>query len=332
MDYEKVSEKKWEEIVLKSDNAYFFHSPIWAKILEKTYDYCTATRLYHVNDKSILIPMMEKDTRGLKSFSSMPSSPGYGGFFSASNISIYDIKDLINDIIGGRNVSFNLSLPPYVDISSDRSAMKMKNEWKVQYRHEWGNYTHVLSLDEKNYEDIVNNYSDSTKQHLHQAIELGLKIREGTTLDDFRTYYDFYAAEARQNWGFENPPHSFEFFRNLHKCGSPHVKLSLVSKDNQTIAGVLSFHYARTIYSFGGYFSDDYETLYPTKMLFNSLIKQAFQEDYKYIDFGPSGKVKCEKFKKGFGAEEVEIKRYRVSSKFAKFLHMINKSLRVHSP
>jgi len=45
---ENVSEQKWNKIVRNSENSYFFHTPAWAKILEETYGYRIATRLYEV--------------------------------------------------------------------------------------------------------------------------------------------------------------------------------------------------------------------------------------------------------------------------------------------
>ena len=56
---EKIPESKWEEIIRNSENSYFFHIPAWAKILVETYGYRIATRLYEIDDKEILVPMMK---------------------------------------------------------------------------------------------------------------------------------------------------------------------------------------------------------------------------------------------------------------------------------
>lgn len=83
------------EIILKFDNESFFLSPSWAKILEKTWDYRTATRLYEINGIKIPIPMMEADRHGFKTFASMPGNFEYGGFFSESEITNDDIKSIV---------------------------------------------------------------------------------------------------------------------------------------------------------------------------------------------------------------------------------------------
>jgi hypothetical protein len=321
MEYTKVSKNKWEKIIQQSDNAYLFHSPIWAKIIEKTYDYHTATRQYNINDKEILIPIMEKNNYGFKTFDSMPH--GYGGIFSESDITTNDIKAIINDIIGGRNLSFHLMLPPFMNLSTNDSNTPIKEEWKM--RDEW-NYAHLLNLEGKNFEDIWKNYKRKTRQHIRKAKKSGIETRGGTSLDDYRTFYNIYSKVSSQKWGYENPEYPFDFFHNLYKYGSPHVKLSLATKDNQTIAGLITFPYAKTVYYWGSAFKAEYGNLNPTSLLFNESIKQECQENYKYINFGGSGKLKgVRRFKEGLGAGKVEINKYKVLSNLGKIIFFLNK-------
>ncbi|MGZ7160796.1 MAG: hypothetical protein ACXVHR_10015, partial [Methanobacterium sp.] len=68
MEYTEVSDKEWEEIILKFDNSYFYHSPLWAKIIEETYNHRSATRLYNINGKEILVPMLEGNIYFFKTF------------------------------------------------------------------------------------------------------------------------------------------------------------------------------------------------------------------------------------------------------------------------
>jgi Acetyltransferase (GNAT) domain len=323
MGHVKVSKNKWEEIILKSDNAYFFNSPTWAKILEKTYDYRTATRLYKIEGKSILIPMMKRNIYGFKTYDSMPH--GYGGIFSESDITTDDLRCLVDDIVGGRNLIFHLALPPFFDISSPaKSTTKIKDEWNV--KDEW-NYTHLLNIDGKDFEDIWKNYKRKTRQHIRKAKKSSIEIKDGTSLDDFRDFYNLY-LNASQKWGHESPEYPFNFYRNVHKYGSPHVKLSLATKDEKTIAGLITFHYSKTIYFWGSAFFDEYGTFNPTSLLFNDSIEQACQENYKYINFGGSGKLKgVRRFKEGFGAQKVEISRYKVYSNLGKIALILNRGL-----
>ena len=326
MDYDKVSDKEWEEIILKSDNTYFYSSPTWAKILEKSFDqYRIATRLYHINDKSILIPMMEKNTHGkrilgFKSYESMPDE-GLGGLFSESEITNEDFKNIVKDIIGSRH-TFYLSLPPFTNPFETKSqpAKTLKNnKWDLK---DIGNYTHIVNLEGKKFEDVQKNYRKDTKRKIRKATKSGVEVREGTTLDDYKAFYNIW-SEASQNWGYQET-YSFKFFQNLHKYGSPHIKLSLATKDNKTIAGNISFHYTKTFNAFYGATMNKYKTFNPISLIYNNLIKQACQKKCKYFNFGHSMGLKgIAMYKEGFGAEQIETKRYLAVANFAKIPFII---------
>jgi hypothetical protein len=315
MDYDVVSEDEWEEIILKSDNASFFLSPSWAKIMEKTWDYRTATRLYHVNGKSILIPMMEMDRYGFKTFSSMPGNFEYGGLFSESEITSDDFKSIVNDILGGRNLILHINLS-----SSPELSPKIPEEWKVKDEF---TSTDLLKLEGKDFEDIWKNYKQNTRGAIRKAEKSGVEVREGNSLGDFRAFYDIY-DKASQKWDMKTPKAPFKLFENLYKYGSDHVKLKLAVKDDKVIAGIIDLWYSKTVCPIYGTFLPKYGTYNPTSLLLNEIFKQACLEGYKFYNFGPSGSLKnIRKFKEGFGAENVEISRYKVCSNLGKILNKI---------
>jgi len=315
MDYDKVSDNEWEEIILKSDNACFFLSPSWAKIMEKTYKYRPTTRIYHINGKEILIPMMQANRHGFKTLASMPGNFEHGGLFSESKITNDDFKAIINDIIGGRNLILHINL------SSGELASKITDKWKI--KDEWTN-THLLKLEGKNFEDIwKNDFHQKVRRSIRKARKSGVEVREGTTLDDYKTFYDIY-AKASEKWGYKTPQIPFKLLKNLHKYGSDQVKLSLALKDEKPVAGKIDLWYSKTVYYVYGAFLSEYGTYNPSSLLFNDSIKQACQEDYKYYNFGPSGTLKnIGNFKEGFGAGKVGINRYKVYSNLGKVVSKI---------
>ncbi|MGZ7209603.1 MAG: peptidoglycan bridge formation glycyltransferase FemA/FemB family protein, partial [Methanobacterium sp.] len=228
MEYNKVSDKEWEEIILKSDDSSFHNSPLWAKIMEKTYDYRTATRLYELEGKEILIPMMEfnLDKYGLKTFVSMPGNND-GGIFSESKITTDDFKAIANDIVGGRNLRL------IINLLSRESFPQLKEEWK--FKDEWS-YTHILNLEGKTFEDIwKKKFKKNTRRAIRKAIKNNIEIRTADSLNDFKTFYDIY-TQASKKWGLETPPEPFKLLENVYKYGSDHVELSLATKDDKIIA------------------------------------------------------------------------------------------------
>ena len=319
MEYSNVSSHEWEKIILKSDNAHFFHSPNWAKIMEKTYNLSAATRLYHINGKEILVPMLEQNIYGFKTFDFISGNAETGGLFSESEITINDFKSIVNDIVGGRNLSFSLALPPFMKLTSDGSSSPIKEEWKV--KDEW-NYVHMLKLESRDFEQIWKNYKSKTRTSIRKAKKSGVETRDATSLNDFKTFYDFYDVASQRGYHNRIP---FESYYNLYKYASDHVKLSLAIKDEKIIAGLLSLPYSKTFYLYMSAFLPEYGTFNPTSLLYCESIKQACQEGYKYVNLSPSGNLKhIRKYKEGFGAERVEINRYRVYSNLGKILNKIN--------
>ena len=324
MEYTKVSNEEWEEIVLNSDNASFFHSPLWAKIMERTYGYRTATRLYEINGKKILIPMMELNLNkyGFKTYASMPGNKDQGGLFSESDITIDDFKSIVNDIVGGKTLSLYLALPLFKNLTLGKSSSSIKEEWKFKDEFD---YVHLVNLEGKDFEDIWKNYKGKTRTHIRKAKKSGVEIRDATSLDDFKIFYDILLG-ASQKWGLETPPIPFKLLKNLYKYAPSHTQLKLAVKEDKIIAGQLSFPYSKIVHGYISSFLREYGTFHPTSLLYNEVIKQACQEGYKYFSFGPSGNLDhIRRVKEKFGAEKIEVNRYMIYSNFAKILDKINK-------
>ena len=319
VEYTKVSNEEWEEIVLNSDNASFFHSPLWAKIMEKTFNLRTATRLYNINGKKILVPMLEENIYGFKNFDFISGNAETGGLFSESEITIGDFKSILKDIVGGRNLSFSLALPPFMNLSSDESSSQIEEDWK--FKNEW-DYVHLLNLEGKDFGDIWKSYKSKTRTSIRKAKKSEIETREANSLNDFKTFYDMY-AKASKKVGYHNTI-PFELYYNLYKYAFSNTKLILALKDDKIIAGLLYFTYSKTVYLYMSSFLPEYGTFNPTSLLYNEAIEYACREGYKYVNLSPSGNLNhIRRFKEGFGAEKVEINRYRVHSNFGKTVNRV---------
>ena len=313
---DNVSEQKWDEIVRNSGNSYFFHTPAWAKILEKTYGYRNATRLYEIEGNEVLLPMMKRKKYGFYSYNSMPL--GYGGIFSVSNIPSETLKKLLKDIVGGRHLLFRLSLPPFFSLSiqEDSIIRQVNSEW---------NYTHVLSL-EGGFEYLwKNKFNRKNRNAIRKAEKSGVEILNENSLQNIREYYKLY-AESSKRWGYKKPPHPLKLYENICKFGSLHVRLRVAIKDDNTIAGLVNLYYGKNVFYWGSVLLEEYAGDRPANLLLKDSIEQACNEGYKYYNFGASGNLEgVRKFKESFGAERVELKGYRAMSRLGR---VINKMLR----
>jgi len=317
---ENVSEQKWDKIVRNSENGYFFHTPAWAKILEETYGYRIATRLYEIEGDEILIPMMEGKKYGFSYYHSMPL--GYGGIFSASDLSSEILKKILKDIVGGRHLLFELSLPPFFSFSiqEDLTIRQVNSEW---------NYTHVLSL-ENGFDYLwKNKFNRKNRNAIRKAEKSGVEVLKGYSLEDFRKYYKLYVEESSKKWEYKKPPHPLKLYENMCKFGLPHVRLRLAIKDDKVIAGLINFYYGKNVFYWGSTFLEEYGIYRPTNLLLKDSIEEACNEGYKYYNFGASGNLEgVRRFKESFGAERVELKKYILWSRLGKFVKRILRILR----
>ncbi|MGZ7136258.1 MAG: GNAT family N-acetyltransferase, partial [Methanobacterium sp.] len=221
----------------------------------------------------------------------------------------------VNDIVGGRNLRL------IINLLSRESFPQLKEEWK--FKDEWS-YTHILNIEGKTFEDIWKNYKSKTRTHIRKAKKSGVETRDANSMDDFKTFYDIYAQVTR-NWGYKTPPIPFKLFENLYKYGSDHIKVSLATKDDKIIAGLLSLTYSKTVYLYMSSFLPEYGRFNPARLLDSEMIEQACIEGYKYVNFGPSGNLKhIKQYKEGFGTEKIEINKYKVYSHLGKIINKIN--------
>ena len=307
MEYtEIVSKQKWDEIVRNSENGYFFHTPAWAKILEETYGYRIATRLYEIEGNEVLVPMMEGKKYGLSYYHSMPL--GYGGIFSTFDIPSEALQKILKDIVGGRRLFFNLSLPPFLSFSiqEDSNIRQVDSEW---------NYTHVLSL-EKGFEYLwKKKFKQTNRTAIRKAEKSDIEVLNENSLQNFREYYELY-VETSKRWGYKEPPQPLRLYENMCKFGLPHVQLRLAVKEDNVIAGLVSLYYGKNVFYWISAYLKEYEIYRPANLLLKDSVEQACDDGYKYYNFGASGNLEgVRKFKESFGAERVELKRYRVLSR-----------------
>ncbi|MGZ7118060.1 MAG: GNAT family N-acetyltransferase, partial [Methanobacterium sp.] len=281
--------------------------PSWAKILEKTYGLSDYTKIYEVNGKEIIVPIMMNKKYGFNILSSMLY--GYGGFFSKSHITSDDIKNLIHQIIGGRNIIFDFTIPPLSNLPldfEDSSIIKLENYWT---------YTQILPL-KKGFEYIwSNNFNRRARRSIKKAKKNDIEIRKGDSLDDFKDYYYVYSKSATEKWDYETPPESFDLYKNIYKYGLDLVDLYLAQKDDEVIAGYINLNYGKNIFMYGGAFLSEYGPIHPSSLIYGHIIESGCNEGYEFLNMGSSGDISgVKKFKENFGPDNIEISRFNAQS------------------
>lgn len=312
---EDVSTSKWEKIVRSSDNAYFYHTPMWADILEKTYGYKNATRLYDIDGAKILVPLLKLKWHGLYRYDSTPM--GYGGIFSESEISSDTIEKIFNDLkhsMGVRTLMCTIFFHPFFNkpLHTDSYVISAGTDL---------NYTHILPL-QGGFEEIWNSkFSKKNRNMIRNAEKKNVEIFKGTTISDFESYYRLY-LDSVNRWKTENH-HPFKLYEEFLKH-KENVKLWLARAEEEIIGGIITMEYGKNIISFGGASLNNFWKYSPNNLLYKYAIEYAIDKGFKYFDFGQSGDLSgVRKFKESFGGEKVDLKKYVVLSPLGRLGNMI---------
>lgn len=306
---EVVTREQWDSFLSKSKDTCFFHTYIWAKILEKAFDnYKIATRIFLFNDGiEILIPMMKinTDRYGLqKRYESMPFGT-YGGFLTKSNtrISPRHICQIIDYFKSIKVKSINFNPNPISNFIMDINGIETTIV-----------YTHMLIL-EKGFNYIWEQYRHEQRNQIRKARKRGVKVYVKNDEEGFKDFYRIYEVTARR-WGKDKPPYPFKLFKNMSEMGESKIKLWLAEVSGNVIAGILNFYYGNQVFNWAAALMKEYGSYCPNNLLHNEAIFNACEEGYLYYNFGASGNLEgVRQFKEGFATEKIDYSIYRYNNR-----------------
>lgn len=132
-----------------------------------------------------------------------------------------------------------------------------------------------------------------------------LEFRVGSSVDDLRAYYRLYLESMR---GHGSPPHSFEFFRTLwdrmHDDG--HLRLSMVTRDDELINGMIDLSMGTTVYQWGVVTDYEHRDLNGGSWLLWKSLEWAAENGYETYEYGRTREGSgVYMFKKSFGGSKV---------------------------
>ncbi len=317
---EDVSTSEWKKIIRSSENAYFYHTPMWADILDQTYGYENATRLYYFNDVKVLVPLLKIKWHGLYQYHSTPM--GYGGIFSESEISSEIIQKIFNDLkqsMGMRSLLGIFFFDPFFNkpLSTDSYVISAATDL---------NYTHILPL-KGGFEVLWNSrFTKKNRNMIRNAEKKNVEIFKGATISDFESYYQIY-LDSVNRWKTENH-HPFKLYEEFLKY-KKNVKVWLARAEGEIIGGIITMEYGKNIISFGGASLSNFWGYSPNNLLYRHAIEYACDKGFEYFDFGQSGDLSgVRKFKESFGAEKINLKKYVILSPLGKLGNIFFKKYR----
>lgn len=288
----------WDDLVLATGKASFFHSSSWARVLKESYGYKPVYFASLENGRLCsLMPFMEIDSwltgkRGV----SLP------------------FTDQCRFLGVHENISFDMILPV---IDYGRMAGWKYVEWRNGEPLPDGRtalakfHIHVLGL-EKTLGRIFHGFRSSTQRNIRRAERGGLRADVQRSSLALKEFYGLHCMTRKSH---SLPPQPYQFFEKLleHVIGADNGFVVLAAFEKTPVAGAVFFHFGDTVLFKYGASDKRYHHLRPNNLVMWEAIKWCKERSFKYLDFGrtkPDHKGLLQ-FKAGWGTENQLISYYK---------------------
>jgi hypothetical protein len=272
------SQSFWEEALKNSRNATFFHSPVWMKILEKTYGHfenATIGFIFNSSNRAIF-PLVAEHSRGMlfkkRKHKSMPFGV-YGGVVAEKRLHQEEIDTLFEYLTSISITNMKIVENPFEQYTIPRTFIEKPM------------FTHYITL-HSDFEQLMKCISRGRIRNIKEAQKKGVTIRLASSIEDYENYYYHYQKRQDQ-WGEEaGTSYPWELF--------------------------FAFYYNHTILLWHGYTLQNYLDCYPSSLLHLTMLKDGCENGYMIYDLNPSvERPGVVKFKESLSAKRLDFKAYR---------------------
>ena len=348
----------WDELLLRTPGASFFHSSAWAKVLAESYGY---TPLYFTvleNGKlRALVPVMEVNSfltgkRGV----SLPFTDYCEPIVSETS----EFVVLFNSIIeygkkkgwkyvelrggeknlrsqesgvssqesGGSNLSpKSLVLGPGLNTEHSFNSQPATRNIPSCITY----LGHTLGLT-KGEENIFSNLRDGTKRNIKKAIKEKVRAEIFNSLESIKEFYRLNCM-TRKEHGL--PPQPFNFFKKIfdNVISNNLGFVILASYDDKNVAGGVYFHFGeKAVYKYGAS-EMAYQNLRANNLVMWEAIKWYCHNGFDHFCFGrtePENQGLIQ-FKSGWGTAEQKISYYLYDFRKEEFISAKSKVTGFHN-
>jgi len=300
-----IQDPRWDRFVLDHPFGWIVHLAGWKTVLESTFSHMTGYYLAMTDgiggEITAAMPLFEvKSWLKGNRLICIPSANQCDPLISSP-------EDMEKLATAGINLSNDLGTS-YIEIRSFASAPLIKDG---RFRRDSSFVCHYLLLD-KNPEQLINTFhASSVRKRIEQAVSSNMCLKTGENESDVRKFYHLYLG-LRRRLGL--PPQPYKFFKMIWETFYPadQVTLLLAESDKNTIAALMLFKFKDRVSALLLASDVRYRELHPDHFLFWEAIKLAYNEGYKYFDFGRTSvsEKTLMDFKGRWGTETIELPQY----------------------
>jgi predicted N-acyltransferase len=296
-----IDSPRWDEQMLATGRASFFHSAAWAATLAATYGF---TPCYFVLSSAAdkiraMVPLMEvrsfiTGSRGV----SLPFSDYCEPIWDSAEDAAYLLTRILN--YGKKKGWKYLELRPGARMTADRPASDTF-------------LNHTLSLS-PSADELLTSFRESTRRNIKKAAASEVDCTVSRSPHALKQFYALNCL-TRKRHGI--PPQPFSFFKNIHDHIISQNKgiVILAAHQNRVIAGAVYFHFGkRVMYKYGAS-NSDYQHLRANYLVMWQAIRFYRQKGYETLDMGRTDPKNSglDQFKNGWNPTTKELVYYKYS-------------------
>jgi hypothetical protein len=288
----------WDDILLATPDASFFHSATWATVLTESYHY-KPCYFAAINSDRLTALCALMDVRSALTGRRGVSLP-FTDYCEPITSDAESFQEMFAHITRyGREKGWK-----YIELRGAESFLK-------EAPHSSFFYGHTLELP-RNPETLFSAFRDSTKRNIKKAGKESVEVKICQDMEGMKAFYGLNCM-TRQQHGL--PPQPFFFFKKVHghilSKGRGFIVLAM--HEGKPVAGNMFFHFGKkALYKYGA--SDkNYQHLRANNLIMWEAIQWYCKNGYTHFCFGRTEPENdgLRQFKNGWGTREHSIRYYK---------------------
>ncbi|WP_251961523.1 lipid II:glycine glycyltransferase FemX [Salinibacter ruber] len=304
----------WWEVAEACEYATFFHSPLWHRLIERTFEQCEDRTVGAVTESGVrmVLPLLKTGEAAKGMMENLMSTYAgcYGGIIADGEVSKEDLASLYDKVQSWDVASLRVNGNP---LWSEYDYPVVLPEEEVE-----DDFTQILQLEDKTFEDVKSGFTDGHRSGMHKGERMGVTVREADSIEDYKAYFGAY-EDCLRRW--ENPSSEYPWvlFENGYQMAQDnpeHIRLWLAEVEDEVIAGAWFFYWNQHVDYWHAASYEEYFDYRPNNVLLPRVMEDALERGYSYYDFNPSGgHTGVARFKKHFGAKKWPLRRWTLTNK-----------------
>ncbi|MCS4034704.1 hypothetical protein GGQ02_003114 [Salinibacter ruber] len=317
MDFHRpVEEDFWWEVAQACDYATFFHSPLWHRLAEKTFDEYEDRTVGAVTEDGVrmVLPLLKtgESARGVMDNLISTFAGCYGGVISDGEVSKEKILEIYKKANSLRIAEMRVNGNPYFK----KGLPEIGNATK--------DFTQVLNLN-KGMEHLLSKYDKDCIKKIEEGKNNNIRLRKAVRPSDVYKYYEIYQDNI-DHWKDVSIVYPVSLFETIFKDEkiSNNSTLWLAERGGEVIGGTLVFYFNKHSVEWHAVFDREYFSIGVRNYTVNEIIKKSIRKGMSIYDFNPSGGYSgVVNFKSKFGAEKKYFNRLNVVDKKVRLVRSI---------